>query len=77
MFLRRRRPGKQIYGVIGSILCCLLWSYAAVLFAGTERNPLFPLAAAVIFGVCAWEELKQYRKLRNRRTAGDGEHSRS
>lgn len=65
----RKRPYRRIYGVIGSCLCCVLWGILTVWFGLTDRQILIPLGATVAFGLCAWAEVKNYRKYGNTGTS--------
>ena len=76
MFLRWKRPYRRIYGVIGSCLCSVLWIYATVWFASTQRSIVFPLIAAVVFSICAVAELSAFRKYGNQGKPFAGRKSR-
>lgn len=57
--------------VVASCLCGALWIYVTALFALSGRSFLFPLAAAVVFSVCAVVEISAWcRDSRNGCTSG-------
>lgn len=62
---RNKRYYRRIHGVIGSSLCSVLWIYVTVQFAASGRNVRFPLAAAVVFSICAFVEISNFRKYGN------------
>lgn len=64
--LLEKRPYRPIYGVIGSVLCSILWGLMTLKYVVGGKSTLFPLIMFVLFTVCAGGETRNYLRIRRR-----------
>ncbi len=60
----KKRPYRPIYGVIGSILCSILWGFMTLKYVVAGKSTMFPLIMFALFTVCAVGETRNYLRIK-------------